>query len=678
MANKLTKKKTRERIEKLRDEIQRHDYLYYVLDKPGISDAAYDSLKRELIELEKQFPGFITPDSPTQRVGGPPLEKFRKVKHKIPMLTLQDAMDKKELADWQERIKKLMTLSEIEKLDYFAELKMDGLATSLIYKNGILFRAATRGDGFTGEDITQNVKTIRCIPLKLRLEELLKKHKIQREIEIRGEIYMSKRAFEELNKEQKKKGRRTFANPRNAAAGSVRQLNPKITAQRKLGFFGYQLVTNLGQKTHRESHRLIRLLRIPENPFNRYCQHLEEAVRLHQKISKKRDKLAYETDGIVININDDSLYKKIGIVGKAPRGAIAYKFPFKQATTMIEDIIVQIGRTGALTPVAILKPVRVGGVTISRATLHNEDEIERLGVKIGDTVIVGRAGDVIPDVVKVLPELRTGKEKSFKIPRKCPVCGAKIIKPKGEVVSRCENPKCFARRRRYFYHFISKAAFDIEGLGPKIVDRLIEEGLVRDPSDLFILKEGDIIVLERFADKSAKNLIEAIQSRKKISLSRLIYALGIRNIGEETARDLAEYFGSLESLKNASLEDLQEIENAGPVVAESINLWFRQKRNLEFLEKLEESGVKIIIEKKAKIQPLEGKTFILTGILETMTRDEAKTKIRLLGGKVSESVSKETDYLIVGKKPGSKFEGAKRIGIKIINEKEFLKMIKSK
>ncbi|MBZ9569606.1 NAD-dependent DNA ligase LigA [Patescibacteria group bacterium] len=677
MKTKLTKSEAKRRIEKLRDEIQHHDYLYYVLDKPGISDAAYDSLKRELIELEKQFPEFITPDSPTQRVGGPPLEKFRKVKHKIPMLTLQDAMDKKELADWQERIKKLMTLSEIEKLDYFAELKMDGLATSLIYKDGILFRAATRGDGFTGEDITQNVKTIRCIPLKLRLKDLSKKYKIPREIEIRGEIYMSKRAFKELNKEQKKKGQSTFANPRNAAAGSVRQLNPKITARRKLEFFGYQLVTNLGQKTHQESHRLIRLLGIPENPFNRYCQHLEEAVRLHQKISKKRDKLAYEIDGIVINVNNDNLYNSLGIVGKAPRGAIAYKFPGTEATTKVKEIIVQVGRTGKLTPVAILEPVRVGGVTISRATLHNADEIERLGVKIGDTVIVQRAGDVIPDIVKVLPELRTGKEKNFKMPPRCPSCGTKIIRKSGGVDYYCPNKRCFATIRRYFYHFVSKKALDIEYLGPQIIDQLLNEGLIKSPADIFLLKKGDLVPLERFAEKSAKNLIEAIEKAKNIPLAKFIFTLGIRHVGEETANILANTFGSIENLKKATLEQFERIPDIGGIVAKSIYDFFRKKTNCKLINDLLKAGVKTIAPPKIETR-LKGKIFVFTGTLKTMTRDGAKDKIRLSGGNISSSVSKEIDFVVVGESPGLKYEKAKKLGVKIISEKEFLKMIKSK
>ncbi|MFN3302004.1 MAG: NAD-dependent DNA ligase LigA, partial [Patescibacteria group bacterium] len=537
---KLTKQEAKKRIEKLRKEIQHHDYLYYVLDKPEISDAAYDSLKRELIELEKQFPEFITPDSPTQRIGGKPLEKFEKVKHKIPMLSLQDAMDEKELMDWEERIKKLLAPSE--KLDYFVELKMDGLAVSLIYKNGIFFKGATRGDGFTGEEITQNLKTIKSIPLRLRLEELEKflKKKIKvSEIEIRGEAFMSKKAFLEVNEEQKKKGEPLFANPRNAAAGSIRQLDPKITASRKLDFYGYQIVTDIGQKTHQEVHQFLKILGFKENPYNKFCQNLNEVIDFHQKISKLREKLPYEIDGIVVTVNDNKIFEKLGVVGKTPRGSIAFKFPGIEATTKVKDIIVQIGRTGKLTPVALLEPVKVGGVTISRATLHNEDEIKRLDVRIGDTVIVQRAGDVIPDIKSVIKNLRTGKEKKFSMPKKCPICGSKVYRKEGEVDYYCSNKNCFATQRRYLYHFVSKKAFDIEHLGPKIIDQLVNEGLIKDAADIFSLTQGDLEPLERFAEKSAQNLVEAIKKAKKIPLTRFIYALGIRHVGEENASLLA-------------------------------------------------------------------------------------------------------------------------------------------
>lgn len=675
MAKNLTKKEAKKRIEKLKKEIRHHDYLYYVLDKPEISDAAYDSLKRELMELEKQFPEFITSDSPTQRVGGPPLKEFKKVKHKIPMLTLQDAMDEKEMKDWLERVERLLSPSEIKKLDFFAELKMDGLATSLIYKNGILEKGATRGDGYTGEDITQNVKTIRFIPLRLRLEALPPKYKVPKEIEIRGEIYMEKRAFERLNKEKKKRGESLFANPRNAAAGSVRQLDPKITAKRKLAFFGYDTVSDFGQKTHQEIHQIIRTLGVPENPFNRHCKDFESVLRFHEEIVKKREKLPYEIDGIVVNVNDISLFKKLGFVARAPRGAIAFKFPGIQATTKVKDIAVQVGRTGKITPVAVLEPVKVGGVTVSRATLHNFDWLKKLGIKIGDTVVIQRAGDVIPEVLQTLPSLRTGQEKKFKIPKRCPACGSKLVRKPGEVDFYCPNPKCFASRKRFLYHFVSKKAFDIVKLGPKIIDRFLEEELIFNPVDIFKLKKEDVSSLFRFGEKSAQNLIDSIEEAKKIPLARFIYALGIRHVGEETAIDLANHFGSIEKLKKASFEEIDSIPDIGGVVAKSIYNWFREKENLKLVDGLIKVGVNIIGPKKIKVK-LKGLTFVFTGALKTMTRDEAKEKVRLLGGKASSSVSEETDYVVCGENPGSKYQRAKKLGVKTISEKEFLKMIK--
>jgi DNA ligase (NAD+) len=666
----MSKKEAQKRIEKLKELINYHRYLYHVLDKQEISPEALDSLKKELFDLEQKYPEFITPDSPTQRVGGKPLEKFEKVRHPTPMLSFNDAFSEKDIEDWLERISKLLKKEEREKIDFYCEPKIDGLAIELIYENNILKVGSTRGDGLIGEDITQNLKTIEAIPLKLR--EI--KEKLPKTIVVRGEVFISKKEFERVNKEQKKKGLPTYANPRNLAAGSVRQLDPKITASRNLDSFCYDLISDLGQKTHQKEHEILKELGFKTNPYNKYCQNLKEIFEFHKEIQKKREELPYEIDGIVVTINDNKIFEKLGVVGKAPRGAIAFKFPLKQATTIVEDIKVQVGRTGALTPVAYLKPVKVGGVTISRATLHNEDEIKRLGVKIGDTVIVGRAGDVIPDIIKVLPELRTDKEREFKMPKKCPACGQKVLKSKGEVVLRCQNPDCFARKREYFYHFIQKGAFDIVGLGAKIVDRLIEEGLVEDPADLFLLKEGDLIPLERFAEKSAKNLIEAIQSKKEITLAKFIFALGIRGVGEETAQDLANHFGSLEKLKKATKEELQEILDIGPVVAGSIFNWFREKKNLEFLKKLKKVGIEIE-SLKPKVKRLKGKTFVLTGTLETLTREEAKEKIRELGGKVSSSVSKKTDYLVLGKEPGSKYEKAKKLGIKIIDEKQFLKIL---
>ena len=686
----MSKEEIKQRIEKLKKLINHHRYLYHVLDRQEISEAALDSLKKELFDLEQECPEFITPDSPTQRVGGKPLEKFGKVKHPQPMLSFNDAFSEKDMEDWLKRISKLLSSEERKEIDFFCELKIDGLAIELIYENEILKTGSTRGNGIIGENVTQNLKTTEAIPLKLEIPNscvgTVGKFQASNYLVVRGEVFISKKEFERLNKEQTKKNLTLYANPRNVAAGSVRQLDPKITAARKLDSYAYDLITlvrpdgsrtDLGKiQTHEEKHKILKTLGFKTNPHNKYCKDLKEVFEFRDYWQKNREKLSYEIDGIVVIVNSNKIYQKLGVVGKAPRAAIAYKFPLKQAETIVEDIKIQVGRTGALTPVAYLKPVQVGGVTISKATLHNEDEIKRLGLKIGDTVIVGRAGDVIPDVIKVLPELRTGKEREFHFPKHCLSCKTKIVKPAGEVAWRCPNPNCFSRKREYFYHFISRGAFDITGLGPKIIDRLIDEGLVSDPADLFELKEGDILPLERFAEKSAQNLISAIQSKKEITLPRFIFALGIRNVGEETAHDLFEYIGSLEKLKRASLEGLQEITDIGPIVAKSIYFWFREKRNLGFLEKLKKVGIKIIQEKKPKKQTLKGKVFVLTGVLESMTREKAKERIRLSGGEVSESVSKKTDFLIPGGEPGSKYDKAKELGIKIINEKEFLRMIK--
>jgi len=677
---KFTKKtEAKKRIEKLKKLINYHRYLYHVLNRQEISDAALDSLKHELYKLEQQFPELITLDSPTQRVAGKPLEGFKKVEHKVPMLSIEDIFSEEELRDWEDYFKKLTP----EKFDYFAELKIDGFAISLLYENGIFRVGSTRGTGRVGEDVTQNLKTIELIPLRLEIHQKLPNKEIEErlekliekgEIEIRGEVYMNVKDFERLNKELGKKGEKTFANPRNLAAGSIRQLDPKLAASRPLKFLAYDIITDLGQKKHSQEHEILKVLGFKTDE-GRKCKNLDETIEFWKEVAKKREKLPFQIDGVVINVNDNEIFQKLGVVGKSPRGVRAFKFSPKQATTIIEKIILQVGRTGAITPVAVLKPVEVGGVKISRATLHNEDEIKRLGVKIGDTVIVGRAGDVIPDVIQALPELRTGKEREFKMPKNCPVCGEKLEKPAGEVVWRCKNPKCPARKREYFYHFVSRPAFDILGLGPKIIDRFLDEGLISDPADLFLLKEDDVSHLERFAEKSAQNLINAIQSKKKINLAKFIYALGIRNVGEETAQDLAEYFGSFEKLEKANLEELQKIMDVGPVVAKSIYDFFQEKRNLKFVERFKKVGVEILEEKKPKYQPLKGKIFVLTGILETMAREEAKEKIRQLGGEISESVSKKTDFVIVGKEPGSKFQIAKNLGIETLNEKEFLALI---
>lgn len=685
----MTKEEAKKRIEKLKESINRYRYLYHVLDRQEISGAALDSLKKELFDLEQKYPEFVTLDSPTQRVAGKPLEKFVKVRHPKPMLSFNDAFSKEDMEDWLERNSKLLEKSEISQISFFCEPKLDGLAIELIYENGILKTGSTRGDGILGEDVTQNLKTIESVPLKLKAP-----HRFSREerklfsqtewkksggrVVVRGEAVITKKNFGAINAKQKKSGQAPFANPRNLAAGSIRQLNPKIIAERKLEVAAYGLVSDFGQKTHEEEHKILETLGFKtNNKFSRRCRNLAEVFNLHNYWLKNREKLPYEIDGLVVTVNSNEIFEKLGAVGKAPRGAIAFKFPLKEATTIVEDVKVQVGRTGAVTPVAILKPVQIGGVTISRATLHNEDEIKRLGLKIGDTVVVGRAGDVIPDIVRVLPELRTGKEKEFHLPKKCPICGVNLIKPEKEVVWRCPNPKCFAQQRRYFHHFVSKSAFNIVGLGPKIIDRLLEEGLVSDPADILQLKEGDLISLKRFAEKSAQNLISAIRARKKIALPKFIYALGIRNVGEETSRDLAENFGTLENLKKVSLENLEKIKDVGPTVARSISEWFSRKRNLELLEKLKKAGVEIqSLNLKVKGLKLKGLTFVLTGSLEEMSREEAKEKILFLGGEVSESVSQKTDLVIVGKDPGSKYEIAKKLGVKTISEQEFLKMLK--
>ena len=585
----MDKQEAKSRIEKLKKLINHHRYLYHVKDRQEISDAAFDSLKKELFDLEQQYPGLITLDSPTQRVGGRPLEKFGKIRHPVPMLSLNDAFFQKDMEEWLGRISKLLTEDGIKKLDFFCELKIDGLAVELIYENGILKKGSTRGDGQIGEDVTRNLKTIEAIPLKLQTAS----YKLQTVVVVRGEVFCGKKEFEKVKD--------VFANPRNLAAGSIRQLDPKITASRSLDSFAYDLLSDFNQITHEDKHKILKDLGLKTNIHNKYCKNLDEVFEFHDFWQKEREKLPYEIDGIVVIVNNNKIFEELGVAGKAPRGAIAFKFPLKQATTKVKDIVVQVGKTGAITPIALLDPIGVGGVIISRATLHNEDEIKRLGVKIGDSVIVGRAGDVIPDVIRALPELRTGKEKSFKMPQSCPACGQKLEKPLSEVVWRCPNPRCFARQKENFYHFVSRSAFNMAGLGPKIIDRLIGEGLISDTADLFQLEEGDILPLERFAEKSAKNLIIPIQSRKNIALLRFIYSLGIRNVGEETSRDLAERFGSLKKIKEADLESLQGISDVGPVVAKSIYEWFRERKNIELLGKLEKAGIKTE-NPKSKIQ----------------------------------------------------------------------------
>jgi len=695
----MIKEEAKKRIEGLKKEINYHRYLYHVLDRLDISDAAFDSLKNELEELELKWPDLVTPDSPTQRVGGEPLDKFKKVNHSSAMLSLNDAFGEEEIRAWQERVQKLAPRA---KFSYFCELKLDGLAVALIYENGVLARGATRGDGKVGEDITQNLKTIEAIPLILRWpeEQELKKvgfsgQQIKKvaaaiksgNIEVRGEAIMTKKVFEELNKKYKKEGKALLANSRNGAAGSLRQLDPKITAERRLSFYAYALTTDLGFERHQQEHLAMRALGFPAfnedggKNYSKHCENLEEVIEFHKYWANHRDKLPFGCDGVVVVIDEIALRAKLGVVGKAPRWMQAYKFLGEEATTVVEDIILQIGRTGILTPVAVLRPVAVGGVTVSRATLHNEDEIRRLDLKIGDTVIVQRAGDVIPDILQVLPKMRTGKEKEFHMPKICPMCGGKVeqrVVGFGKSKSAghfCASKNCFAVSRCQLRHFASKQAMDIEGLGPKIIDRLMEEGLVRDAADIYDLKEGDLEPLARFADKSASNLIEAINKSRRVTLTRFINALGILHVGEETAIDLANHFGSLTKFVKASQEELAAISNIGPIAAQSIVAWFGNAKNKRLLARLLKAVKIAQPEAVKKKQIFKDMAIVLTGELAGLSRDQAKEAIRERGGDAASSVSTKTSLVVAGEAPGSKYDKAQQLGIKIIDEKEFLKLI---
>ncbi|MDP2647885.1 MAG: NAD-dependent DNA ligase LigA [Candidatus Yanofskybacteria bacterium] len=676
----MNRKEAQERIKRLRESISHHRYLYHVEDRQEISPDALDSLKKELSDLEQEFPDLITPDSPTQRVGGEPLPKFEKVRHEIQgelvrMNSLNDAFSEEDLREWADRFKR-HTGKSIE--EFYCDLKMDGLAIDLVYKKGLLVQASTRGNGEIGESVTANIKTIDAVPLSLYGDG-----PFPDELVVRGEVFLTKKEFERINNEQDKKGGKLYANPRNVAAGSVRQLNPKITASRKLNFFAYDIVGRPNDQeylkefpTKEIEYRKLKGFGIPVNPHGKTIGSLADVIKFRNHWEKNREELPYEIDGIVVSVNDNHLYNRAGIVGKTPRGAIAYKFSPREATTKVKNIIVSVGRTGTLTPIAVLEPVEIGGTTVSRATLHNIDEIRRLGVKIGDTVIVGRAGDVIPDIKKVIPELRSGNERNFKMPTKCPVCGEPVRQAQGEVAIKCVNKNCPALRREAIYHVVSRSAFDIDGIGPQIINQLIDAGLVQDPADLFKLEKEELLNLERFADKSAQNAIDAISARIKIPLDKFIYALGIDHVGEETAFALARKFKSIEALRSASLEELQNIPDIGPIVAQSIFDWFRRPYNQKLVDKFISLGVKILRERPVKgSTKLSGKTFVLTGTLESMSREQAKDRIRELGGDVSSSVSKETDYVVAGAEPGSKYDRAQKLGVKVIDEKQFLAMI---
>lgn len=666
----------KKRIEKLRQEIDDLRYRYHVLDDPSASDDVYDSLTRELKSLEEQYPEFRDPSSPINRIGGKPLDKFVKVKHDVRMTSLNDAFSKDEVKDWENRIKKL--LPSKTNLEYFCELKLDGLAASLIYEDGVFVRGATRGDGFIGEDITQNLKTIKAVPLKLRGKNFPKT------LEVRGEAVMAKKTLVALNKKYEKDGRQLLANTRNAAAGSLRQLDPALAAERNLDFFAYdiaQMASDKDQvsslKSHSKEHQALTDFGFKVDKHQAVCKNLDEVFAFIDKIEKLRPNFEFGTDGVVISVNNLDLHKTLGIVGKAPRYMLAFKYPAEKATTRVLDIRVNVGRTGVLTPVAMFDPTLVAGSTVSKATLHNMDQIQRLGLKIGDTVVIQKAGDVIPEVVEVLSKLRSGKEKKFVMPKACPVCGGKVetreIGEKNEASAAfyCTNPKCPAKNQRAMEHFVN--AFEIYTIGPKIIARLKDEGLISDSSDLFTLTEADLSGLERFGEKSAQNIIESIASHKRVTLPRFIYSLGIPNVGEQTSEDLAKHFGSLEKIISADEESLNNIENIGPIVSSSVYEWFNHPENIKYIKKLQDNGV-IIESFKFQVSSSKffGKTFVITGTLESMSRDEAKKKIKALGGKVTESVSKNTSYVVVGEDPGSKADKAEKLGIKILNEKDFL------
>ncbi len=669
MAKSLTEVK--DRLSKLKSSIEKHSYLYHTKDSPEISDEAYDSLFRELLEIEDKYPELKTPDSPSQRVGGEALLEFTKVTHKSKQWSYDDVFDFPEFLKWEEKLENFVRKEGLasEKIEYCTELKIDGLKVVLTYEKGLLVGAATRGDGSVGEDVTQNARTIKSIPLKLK-EEV--------SIVAVGEVWMSKKGLEKINKERKKKGEPLYANTRNLSAGSMRQLDPKITAERSLEVFVYDIDSYSGRVplTQEDELNLLKNLGFRVNEYHKVFKSSEELNEYYEKWSKKRHDLEYELDGLVIKVNSRKIQEALGYTAKSPRWGVAYKFPAEQVTTVVEDIVLQVGRTGVLTPVAHLKPVLVSGSTVSRATLHNEDEIRRLDVRVGDTVILQKAGDVIPDIVSVVKELRTGKEKEFKWPTHVAVCGGdgRIERIPGQAAWRCVNKNSFEQQKRRFHHFVSKKAFDITDMGPKVSDLLLEEGLISEYADIFTLKKGDLLALPRFAEKSVDNLLSSIEKASRVKLSRLLVGLSIPQVGEETAIELADRFGVIEKIRTAKFSELENMEGVGPIIAKSIVDFFSSKENKKLLDNLLKHISFEKIEKKVR-GPLSGKTFVLTGTLESLSRDEAKEKIRSLGGGVSESVSKDTSYLVAGENTGSKYDKAVSLGVKVITEEEFLALL---
>jgi DNA ligase (NAD+) len=662
------------KIESLREKIRHHEYLYYVLDKPELTDPDFDKLMNELKRLEAEHPELITPDSPTQRVGGKPREGFVKAKHSSPMLSLDNAYSEEELHDWERRVHELSGRDDVE---YMCELKLDGMSLALVYADGRLERGITRGDGTVGEDVTLNVRTVRSIPLSVSKDKL-KKAGIPADFETRGEMLMPIAAFRKLNEERQKQGLATFANPRNFTAGTVRQLEPSITAQRRMDYFAYMLLKDGRTYLDRQSKTMDALEEagFKVNPHRKLAKNLDEVWKFIESWQGKRESLPYEIDGIVVKVDRTALQRELGFTGKAPRWAIAYKFAAHGAVTQVEDIVPQVGRTGKLTPVAWLKPVPIGGTTVSRATLHNMDFVDELGVKIGDWVEVERGGDVIPKVVKVVEDAdRPRGHKTFKMPEHCPVCGGNVVRTEGEADHRCVNANCPAKLQGTVLHFASRHVMDIDGLGEALVNQLTERGLVKNVADLYRLTKDDLLTLERMGEKSADNVLKEIADSKKLPLERVIYGLGIRFVGERTAQFLAEHFGSLDAIMDASAEELEEVNEVGPRIAESIVEFFGDKHNRKLVEDLREAKLRFTGQKREKGTKLAGKTFVLTGTLARHTRDEAKKMIEDAGGRVSGSVSKKTDYVVAGAEAGSKLDKARELGVAVIDEEEMEALI---
>src|SRR5216683_309603 len=662
-----------QKIEGLREKVRYHEHLYYVLDHPEISDTEFDKLMQQLQQLEAEHPTLITPDSPTQRVGGKPREGFVKVRHSSPMLSLDNTYNEEELRAWERRVHELTGRNDV---DYVCELKLDGMSLSLGYDHGQLVRGITRGDGSVGEDVTLNVRTVRSVPLSIPKEKL-KKAGIPVDFEVRGELLMPLAAFKKMNEERETKGLSLFANPRNATAGTVRQLESKVTAQRRLDYFAYGLLQNGRTYFDRHSKTLdaLNAAGLKVNPHRKLVHNMEEVWDFIGQWEAKRDSLPYEIDGIVVKVDRVALQDELGFTGKAPRWAIAYKYAARAGITQLEDIRVQVGRTGKLTPVAMLKPVLIGGTTVRNATLHNMDEIERLGLKIGDWVQVERGGDVIPKVVKVVDDKDHPRgTRTFEMPEKCPVCGTKVVRTEGEVDYRCVNANCPAKLLGTILHFASRGVMNIDGMGESLVTQLIERGLVKNVADIYKLTKKDLLSLERFADKSAQNIIDEIENSKKLPLERVIYGLGMRFVGERTAQFLAEHFGSMEALERASQEELQDVNEVGPRIAESIVEFFSIAANRKLVERLRAAGLTLSGQKKERGTKLAGKTFVLTGTLAKYTRDQAKKMIEDAGGKVTGSVSKQTDYVVAGTDAGSKLDKANQLGVKVIDEREMEKL----